>query len=279
MLLRSSTSSYSVEEFVIVLNEEELSSVVVPFVHLLHTLNHQSPSAYFKQLSAGLNVGPETALGETLEVALKHYIAQHREESQIDYDSVGTFVCYDRTYFYRNLAKCLIASLFANDHIAIPEKTTRAIDLGSGVGTFSLALNFFPKFKQLQYVLVDSAEYQLALAEALFKQLHFQNISYCHQGVYAALLKRGLRISSYWLCGNRTAVENLSDKDVQLLFRDGLILIDYQKNLDFLVDRVKLLSRRLRRLELRCKLPITIAKELGDNLISVHLLLASPAPH
>lgn len=277
MFSRSSISSYSVEEFSIALKEEDLSPIVEPFQLLNERLNKQSPSAFFGNLNLDLNVGAGTALGESIEIALKRYIAQHREESQIDYGSVGTFVCYDRTYFYRNFVKCLIASLFANDHISIPQKTTRILDLGSGVGTFSLALNFFPKFKEMQYVLVDSAEYQLSLARLLFEHLHLRNVHYCRQEVYPALVKRGLRVSSYWLCGNKDAVDKLSDKDVQYLFRDGLILIDYRKNLDFLVERVKFLSNGLRRLELKCKLPSKIAKGLGDQAISVHLLFASPS--
>lgn len=264
----------SFEQFSIVLREDELHEIVVPFRIVLETLGGSTATSIFAPEQSKLSFSST----EERDAHLKLYIEKNREDSHLDYASASLFVSYDRNYFYRNLTKCLIAALLANDHLHTQYRVDRILDIGSGVGTFSLAMSFFRRFNGLEYLLVDSGDVQLDIARQLLDKFTITNASFAKTFASLMVHKRGLRISSYWLCSNQQAVEQLSHRDLRALLRDGMVVIDYRKNLERFANRIKTLSN-VRVLELKCMLPQVIADTIDDRAISVHLLLASPPAH
>lgn len=76
---------------------------------------------------------------------------------------------FTRSYFFKNLLKCLICNEILRYHIG---EFDDFVDLGSGSGPFSVALA--QSFELSRLELVDCSETQLQIAESVFQKLEYQ---------------------------------------------------------------------------------------------------------
>lgn len=74
---------------------------------------------------------------------------------------------FTRSYFYKNLFKCLITSHLLRHHIA---KIENIVDLGAGAGVFSVAFAQICNLKSIR--LLDRSHSQIAISKSVFGRLN-----------------------------------------------------------------------------------------------------------
>lgn len=211
---------------------------------------------------------------------LANYIICHRENSRIDYRDPKTFLAFDTLYFFRNFLKCLFAAHHLRAYRERLGTPQTVLDIGSGDGPFTLACELLNAFPKSRYVLIDYGRLQSYLAEELFEFLGFNNnTEIVKADVFSCLTRRGLKIASYWLCGNKEAVLHRDDQELRHLIRDGLVLVDYQKNILAFAERAEKFSHDWQTIEISAPVPKDLQALVDCDTVNVHCLVVFPQKH
>jgi SAM-dependent methyltransferase len=252
--------------------ESSLNAISVQFRWLAERLDYKTPSEYFQANMSVLE--PRMPPSQQ---TLRDYIVEHRENSSVDYSNPGTFICFDRTYFYRNFLKCLVAAHYFLSQLFRSEGINTFIDVGSGVGTFSIAAQLLKGLSEDKYVLIDESSYQLHLAQQLVAHLGFRNFSFLKSDAFTRFDRRGVRIASYWLCGNKDRVLGKTDEELSNILKDGMVVVDYQANINSFVNRIARLKRKMRTFEISASLPANVNDLVGSRSLNIYMLMVEPA--
>jgi len=252
--------------------QADIAAVLPIFSWVVEALHGQRPSEIFDEYTARSAIALQS---------LKEYVAEHRRNTHLDYGDAKTFRYFDTSYFYRNLLKCLLAVHYLKGNlpkfgIENFRRPTTVIDVGSGVGTFSIACSLLELFPDARYLLLDKFSLQIKLAQSLSSHLGCQKFDFAVKDVFSAFDRRGLFIASYWLCGNRRAVLEKSDADLKRVLSDGLILIDYRDNLLEFAARAKLLRVKMHFLEIHSAVPQPHRVLVGSRDLNVYVLIVEP---
>jgi len=203
---------------------------------------------------------------------LKAYVSKHQQNAHLDYQNEATFLLFDQAYFYRNFLKCLLAAHCIQDSFPDIQDTQTVVDVGCGVGTFAIACQLMHTFPRAQFVLSDQYELQCDLATKLFSALQLRSFTVRQANAFQQFGRRGLRIASYWLCGNRRGVVERSNDELRQVLRDGMILIDYERNIEDFSKRIDFLQPRLLPLKITAPVSPEVARFVGSRDLTVHVL-------
>ncbi|MEJ0042777.1 MAG: methyltransferase domain-containing protein [Rhizomicrobium sp.] len=211
------------------------------------------------------------------EDTLRAYVHDHRRNARIDYGIQGNFLLFDRAYFYRNFLKCLVAAHYLGGCFPNLKSVDRVIDVGSGIGTFSVACQVMYTFPQAKYLLVDQHPLQIDLAKRLAEWLRFENFEFQVGDVFQEFHRRGFLIASYWLCGNhRESVLNQTEKRLRYILKDGAVIIDYRKNIEEFAAKILPFDPSVTQLEIRAPLTENVERYVGVRSLNVHMLVIDP---
>ena len=262
-----------IEKLIYTFRPADLGPELDAYRRVLQILDNQTPTRHFRD---GLPVSADWLDAVGL-AEIEEYIRAHRERAAIDYCALLNFLCFDQAYFFRNFFKCLVGVRCLAAAINLSGSERHIIDIGCGAGTFALAAYLLWN-RWDEYILVDKELAQLCYAKKLFEAVEVKNVKFLHADGLSLISRRGFRIASYWLCGNKNALINATDEMLHGLLRDGCGIIDYAENVDAFMSRVQAIvgPNRIRRIEANTFPPDEIAKAIRSARVNVHLLAIDP---
>ncbi len=269
------THSYEERIYLVKKKGPDLEHVIRHFLDIRFHLNGRTPTAFFaNDLTEHISERKMHEYGQD-EEAIKAYIYSHKQNSHLNYSNKRVFIAYDRSYFYLNLFKLLVASEYIIQAIRLPKYINRFIDIGCGVGTFSVALNRFNIPNIERYSMTDIGQFQLDIARLMASTFIDRDVSFHKADVLACAHERGMRVGSYWLCANHQ-IFRARDKDLKHLFQDGIIMVDYLTRLEQFSLRARTVFSPIQIMTIQCELTKEIAHILGKDIVNVHILAAIP---
>lgn len=148
-------------------------------------------------------------------------------------------ITFNQVYFLRNLLKCLIAL----DETNATETEGHMIDIGSGVGTASIAwlqMSELRGAKGISISCFDRSEYQLGLCEDVLRSLADENAILEFQSAFkSSYTKRQTSIFSYSLC--EMIFEKFPKHQILNMLSDNNLIVDYNENIfPFMSDHHKI---------------------------------------
>jgi len=250
---------------------EDLRSICDSFWWLCDYMGGLTPSQFYIKWNR-----PELASNPNdkgYQRALTDYVRAHRQNARLDYSDPTIFTYFDQAYFYRNFLKCLVGAHLISALYPRLARSKTVIDVGSGVGTFAIACQLIRSFPQANYLIVDQCTYQIEIARFLISHLLFENFKFRQADAFQEFSRRGLLISSYWLCGNKEGVLKKSDEELRFILRDGMVLIDYDINIMAFKERIKSLRPRLHQCNVHAPLIRDVQQFVGSRDLNVHMLI------
>ncbi|AUX70096.1 hypothetical protein CHX26_11895 [Porphyrobacter sp. HT-58-2] len=103
---------------------------------------------------------------------------------------------FTRSYFYKNLYKCLIASHLLKHHLAGISQVT---DLGAGTGVFGIALSMICRLESM--TMIDRSYRQIENAKIIFERLNFPSHIEYQVGDFSSLDTTGLDVICSYALG------------------------------------------------------------------------------
>ncbi len=194
----------------------------------------------------------------------KEYIEKfYTLKQNLNYEEI--FMEYNNAFFFRNLLKCIISINYLKNNLSIAY--SNIIDLGSGVGTASIAIdelygNFDFKFK-----LIDKSKKQISLAKDLNKgraNFTFLNKDESIEKILANE-NNSLILASYYFCEqNDFNLENIRFSS------NSLLVIDYEVTINVILEQIP--DCEVVRIKFAIKLPNKISLILQQDELKINAL-------
>jgi len=184
-------------------------------------------------------------------------------KSGIDYENYVEYSAYDIQYFYRNLYKYIVASVYIQKEIGLSGSYENLLDVGAGTGAFSIAWltvasnlkNKMPK----AVILNDRSEFQAILSTHVLDHLQKNtNIFNNNRFVTAPLIKdfrRGLHVRNSLLLLGYVLPGKIIDPDLISSISSDCLFVDYNTTLNDVERLISFENNVYHRATIHSKIP------------------------